>query len=134
MAVSEGIHTEWQIELPEPLVFAEPDMAALFGNIMENAITGCKTVHSDSRYFYLTTEICNGNRLYVVSTNNFNGIVKMKDGQYFSTKRNGSGIGMDSMKIIAEKYHGIAKFSHSANEFYSDIALCLPKDNQNNYV
>lgn len=134
MAVSVGIHTDWQIELPEPLSFAEPDMAALFGNIMENAIAGCKTLRSDSRYFCLTTEIRNGNRLYVVSTNNFDGIVKMKDGQYLSTKRNGSCIGMDSMKIIAEKYHGIAKFSHSANEFYTDIALCLPKDNQSNPV
>lgn len=132
MAVSAGIHTDWQIELPEPLSFAESDMAALFGNIMENAIAGCQTLRSDSRYFCLTTEIRNGNRLYVVSTNNFDGVVKMKDGQYLSTKRNGSCIGMDSMKIIAEKYHGIAKFSHSANEFYTDIALCLPKNNQNN--
>ncbi len=132
MAVSAGIHTDWQIELPEPLSFAEPDMAALFGNIMENAIAGCQTLRSDSRYFCLTTEIRNGNRLYIVSTNNFDGVVKMKDGQYLSTKRNGSCIGMDSMKIIAEKYHGIAKFSHSANEFYTDIALCLPKNNQNN--
>ncbi|MCM1316178.1 MAG: GHKL domain-containing protein [Muribaculaceae bacterium] len=130
MANSAGIHTDWQIELPEPLSFAEPDMAALFGNIMENAIAGCQTLRSDSRYFCLTTEIRNGNRLYIVSTNNFDGVVKMKDGQYLSTKRNGSCIGMESMKIIAEKYHGIAKFSHSRNEFYTDIALCLPKDNQ----
>ncbi|MCM1227220.1 MAG: ATP-binding protein [Clostridium sp.] len=130
MAVSAGIRTDWQIELPEPLSFAESDMAALFGNIMENAIAGCQTIQSDSRYFCLTTEIRNGNRLYVVSTNNFDGIVKMKEGQYLSTKRNGSGIGLQSMKIIAEKYHGIARFSHSNDEFYGDIMLHMPNVKQ----
>lgn len=127
MAVSANIHTDWHIELPEPLPFPELDLAALFGNIMENAIAGCQTLQLNSRYFCLTTEVCSGNRLYVVSTNNFDGVVKIKNGQYISTKRNGNGIGIDSIKIIAEKYHGIAKFSHSSNEFYTDIAFCLPK-------
>lgn len=38
IADSMYIKTDWKIELPEPLTVSELDMAALFGNLMENAI------------------------------------------------------------------------------------------------
>lgn len=44
MADSAKIKTDWRIELPEPLTVSELDMAALFGNIMENAISACSTL------------------------------------------------------------------------------------------
>ncbi len=42
-AVSAGIRTDWHIALPDPLPFLELDMAALFGNLIENALAGCET-------------------------------------------------------------------------------------------
>lgn len=123
MAASAGIRTEWHIELPEPLPFSEPDMAALFGNILENAITGCQTLPEALRYFYLTTEIRNNNRLYVVSTNSFDGKVRKKADEYCSTSHNRNGIGLASISAVSEKYGGSAKFSNSSNEFFVDVAL-----------
>ena len=123
MAASAGIRTEWHIELPEPLPFSEPDMAALFGNILENAITGCQTLPEALRYFYLTTEIRNNNRLYVVSTNSFDGKVRKKADEYCSTNHNRNGIGLASISAVSEKYGGSAKFSNSNNEFFVDVAL-----------
>lgn len=123
IAVSAGIDTEWHIELPEPLPAAELDMAALFGNLTENAIDGCLTVPKDKRYFCLTTEIRYSNRLYIVSTNSFNGKVrKSKDG-YRSTKHSGQGTGLVSIAAVAQKYDGASQASNSESEFYMDIAL-----------
>ena len=123
LAASAGLRTEWHIELPDPLPFSEPDMAALFGNILENAIAGCQTLPETLRYFYLTTEIRNNNRLYVVSPNSFDGNVKKKADGYYSTGHNRNGIGLASISAVSEKYGGMAKFSNSSSEFFVDVVL-----------
>lgn len=123
LAVSAGIDTDWHIELPEPLPATELDMVSLFGNLMENAIDGCRTVRSGSRYFCLTTQTRHGNRLYIVSTNSFDGRVrKGKDG-YRSTKHGGNGIGLSAITAAAKKYGGSAQASNSDTEFYVDVVL-----------
>ena len=122
-AVSAGVDTDWHIELPEPLPATELDMTSLFGNLMENAIDGCLTLPEDRRYFCLTTEIRHGNRLYIVSTNSFDGKVrKGKDG-YRSTKHSGNGIGLAAIAVAAEKYGGSAQASNSDTEFFVDVVL-----------
>lgn len=122
-AILAKVHTDWHIELPDPLPFSELDMASLFGNLMENAIAGCQTVPEEARYFCLTTKICHGNSLYLVSTNSFDGKVrKSKDG-YRSTKHSGCGIGLASITAVSEKYGGFTKISNSTTEFLVDVIL-----------
>ncbi len=123
MAVSAGINMDWHIELPEPLSVTELDMSSLFGNLMENAIDGCLTLPESGRYFCLTTEIRHGSKLYIVSTNSFDGKVrKGKDG-YHSTKHSGNGIGLAAIAAVAEKHGGSAQASNSDTEFYVDVTL-----------
>lgn len=123
MADSENVKTNWKIELPEPLTVSELDMAALFGNIMENAISACAVLPEEERYFNLTAELRHGNSLYVVSTNSFNGKVrKGKDG-YHSTKHSGQGTGLLSIAAVAEKYGGSAQYSNNNKEFYVDVLI-----------
>lgn len=125
MAVSNKITINWKIELPEPLTISELDLASLFGNLMENAITGCLGTSKEERYFSLITKIHHGNSLYVVSTNSFDGQVrKGKDG-YHSTKHSGKGIGLASITAIAEKYHGSVRISNSDKEFFVDVVIKL---------
>ena len=98
-------------------------MVSIFGNLMENAIDGCRTVPEGRRYFRLTTQVCHGNRLYIVSTNNFDGKVrKGKDG-YRSTKHSGNGTGLTAIAAAAEKNSGSAQFSNSITEFFADVEL-----------
>ncbi len=123
MADSENIRTDWRIELPEPLTVSELDMAALFGNIMENAISACAALPEGERYFNLTAELRHGNSLYVVSTNSFDGkVIKGRDG-YRSTKHSGRGTGLISIAAVAEKYGGSAQFRNSDKEFYADVMI-----------
>lgn len=129
-ASDNGICIEWNIGFPDNLTISEPDICSLMGNIIENAISGCMTLSDEKERFHcLSVTVKNDVNLYIVSTNSFNGVVRMKEEQYLSTKRRGNGIGIHSMKIIAEKYHGIAKFYHSENEFYGDVMLHMPTNN-----
>ena len=123
MAVSEKIKTDWKIELPEPLTFSELDMAALFGNIMENAVSACSALPEEERYFNLTAELRHGNGLYVVSTNSFDGKVRKGRDGYHSTKHSGRGTGLMSVAAVAEKYGGSAQFGNSDREFYIDVVM-----------
>ena len=123
MAVSAGIDTNWHIKLPEPLPATELDMVSLFGNLMENAIDGCLTMPEGKRYFCLTTEIRHGNRLYIVSTNSFDGRVRKEKDGYRSTKHGGNGIGLTAIAAAAEKYNGSAQASNSGTEFFVDVML-----------
>lgn len=123
MAAAADIRTDWNIRLPEPLPFSELDITWLFGNLMENAIAGCRTVPRDSRYFRLAAEVRHGNRLYIVSTNSFDGKVrKGKDG-YRSTRHDGNAIGLSAIAAAAEKYGGNAKASNSDTEFFVDVMM-----------
>lgn len=123
MAAAAGISTDWRIGLPEPLPFSELDLTWLFGNLMENAIAGCQTVPEDSRYFRLTAEVRHGNRLYIVSTNSFDGKVRKCKSEYRSTKHDGNGIGLTAIAAAAKKYGGSAKASNSDTEFFVDVML-----------
>lgn len=124
LAASNGIQLDWHTDIPEWIHVAEPDLCSLLGNLIENAFAGCSTVEDTApRYHCLSVELRNNVNLYIVSTNSFDGFVRLKDGQYESTKRKGSGIGIHSVKMIAEKYRGTARFHHMGTEFYADVML-----------
>ncbi len=121
MADAHGIKTEWQLSIPEPLTVSELDLAGLFGNIMENAISGCMTVPEGRRRFALSVEERQGNCLYIVSTNSFDGKTRKNGDRYLSTKHNGTGTGLLSIATVAEKYGGYARISDDGREFFVDV-------------
>lgn len=123
IADAQGIQTQWQINLPEPLTVSELDMASLLGNLMENAIAGCLTAPESARRFALSVEARQGGFLYIVSTNSFDGKVHKSGGGYRSTKRAGEGLGLLSITSIAEKYQGYARMSHKDTDFFVDVML-----------
>lgn len=123
MADSEGVDTNWQLHIPEMLTVSELDLVSLFGNLMENAIDGCRTLPPGQRSFALSVEIHQENCMYIVSTNSFDGHTRKKHDCYLSTKQNGEGTGLFSITIVAEKYCGNAQFSNSEHEFFADVML-----------
>lgn len=122
-AAAAEIETDWKIELPDPLPMSEVDLAALFGNLMENAIDACQSVPAGERYFSLVSEVRHGSQLYVVSTNTFNGSVQQQGETFGSTKHAGDGLGLPSVEAIAKKCGGSARTSSCRGEFYVDVML-----------
>ena len=97
----------------------------MIGNILENAITACQGVPEDKRWIQFNAEEMNESQFLIVATNSFNGIVKMRRGNYLSTKRESSGIGLSSIRRIAQTYGGSAEFSNSDTEFYTNVIIPL---------
>ena len=100
------------------------DLCTIIGNILENAVAASLEIPAEKRSLLLSGLVQN-NRLYIVATNSFNGLVKERNGKYLSRRHSGSGIGLKSIRASAEKYHGKAEFSHDGCEFHSDVMLLL---------
>lgn len=132
MAQSAEIRTEWHISIPDPLTISTLDLSSLMGNILENAIAGCRTVPEKERYFILTIEILEQNSLYIVSSNSSDGNLKKESGIYQTTKsqlnsqtQREHGIGLYSIRTLAEKYNGMSQFSYDNGQFCVDVVLKL---------
>lgn len=121
-AIENNVDINWRIDLPDKSRILNVDLCSIFGNILENAIDGCCTVEEGKRYFNLTSEI-KGDCLYIVSTNNYGKPLKMDGETYSSTKHQGKGIGLHSMKSITEVYDGIFDAGNNNGEFFVDIML-----------
>lgn len=121
-AIENDVDINWRIDLPDKSRILDVDLCSIFGNILENAIDGCCTVEEGKRYFNLTSEI-KGDCLYIVSTNHYGKPLEMDGETYSSTKHQGKGIGLHSMKSITEVYDGIFDAGNNNGEFFVDIML-----------
>lgn len=69
----------------------------------------------------------NAGRLYIVFGNSFDGSIDERDGKYYSRKRNyaSSGVGIDSIRAIAQKYGGSVRIDIEDKVFKLSVMLPL---------
>lgn len=120
IAADSNIQTKFEIRLQNKIGISDIDLSILFGNLLEHAIT--QAVRSEKKYICLTADTDTPGSLYLVMTNSFQEKADRKDSQ---SKRDGSSADIDSIKAIAQKYHGVAEFYVNDKEFISNIMLKL---------
>ena len=124
-----GVCKEEHIDFRTKLVVPEmskaslsSDLSIIFGNLLENATYACLKIDKDKRFI----KICSGVRydtLVITMDNSYDGHLIYEDGNFRSTKREGFGIGLSSIKSVARKYHGDAKFEDKDGHFQSSIYM-----------
>ena len=121
-----GIRLHWDIRMPQEIRMSDVDLCNIIGNLLENAIAACREVPQEDRYIALsvTTEDDDVS-LCIVMTNPYAGSLRKIKDRYLSTRRSGSGIGLSSVRSIAERYAGIAEFSDENGIFRSDVMVML---------
>lgn len=117
-----GVRRQWEISLPDCKI-SDNDLCGMLGNLLENVYHGCLTAKEGERFHHFSVLLKNERDLYIVSTNSFDDEVRKKDGKYASSRKDGSGIGLSSIRITAEKYNGTARFSHDDKVFYIDVVM-----------
>ncbi len=128
-AAMNGIDMTLQIRLPfEEVETDEVELCTVIGNILDNAIRACSEMEEGKkRYIRLSMTLQHKTNLYIVAVNSFGGRVKRRNGMYLSTRRRGSGIGLNSIHSIAAQHGGTARFYHEDGEFFSDVMMPLEK-------
>ena len=124
LAKREGVPFHAQIDLPETVPVDEIDMCLVLSNLLENALEASLRTAPAQRQIKVTAYIHSGRRLLIQVENTFDGEVREKKGVFQSSKRKGDGVGIQSIRRIAEKYSGASTFTHADGVFLAKVMLC----------
>ena len=120
-AKDHGIDYIVKAQIPKDFFISDTDISALFGNLLENALDACKEEKEDGRKIIVRAGMTGGSFCATVD-NTFTGSLRYTgDGDLISTKHKGHGLGTQSVKIIAEKYHGICRLESRDGMFFASV-------------
>ena len=105
------------------------DIYSLFGNILDNAIEAVRKVEDRAKKVISVTIESQGNSVAISSMNYFTGNLRMADGVIATTKTTNvesHGFGLRSIKLVAEKYGGEARFAVQDDIFDLTVFLFVP--------
>lgn len=118
-------HFSIRLDIPEN-TFKETDFCVLLGNLLDNSIAACRVLPKDKRLISLKFARTNPATLALQIRNPYYGNIKIKNNVFYSTKHEGTGQGLYSAQLIAEKYNGIMNVNYENQTFEVRILLTLP--------
>lgn len=101
----------------------EQDLCVMLGNLLENAVYGCE--NTDTSYVRLKIVQTSPSMLAIKICNPYSGTVKNINGTYLSSRHGGTGQGLESVQIIAEKYSGCMEIQSENSIFIVKVLLQL---------
>ncbi len=120
----EGVLFTCKLDLPRLLPVSEMDLCVVLSNLLENALEASAGLPDASRQIRVQARTHNGRLVLLTVENPYQGtIVRQEDGLFRSTKRKGAGIGLQSVRRIAEKNGGYCNFETENGVFRANIML-----------
>ena len=125
-----GIRYTVQLDIPEGSFVEKPDLTVLFGNLLENAIEACAYVEKDA-----FIRVSGGVRTTPAGTQALAVIIEnscavephmTENGVFRSTKHKDNGIGIVSVRNIANRYNGACSFLYRDGVFTASALLNQP--------
>lgn len=123
---ADGIKVKISTMLAENQPFDDIELSILLSNLLSNAQEACNRIQNNTVKKEVDIKIHQRKQfLYIQISNSFNGKIAKRDGTFLSSKRQNrsSGIGLQNVENIVEKYEGIMKFSNDKNIFTVKILL-----------
>ena len=120
-----------KVTYPKNYPVSDTDITVLIGNLLENAVEACKRDSADTKFIKLRVKQRGQSMLLVMVDNSCVSTVAFEDGTPLSSKREGVGIGVASVREIAARYDGVAMFEQKDGVFYASVRLMLPHTDEN---
>lgn len=111
------------IDLPYELPISEMDMCLVLSNLLENALEASLRTDKAKRYIKIEAYIHSNNVVLLTVENAFDGTAIKKNGIFQSSKRRGDGVGIQSVRRIAEKNGGYCRFTAEHGIFCANVML-----------
>lgn len=119
-----GIAFSSRIELPRQLSVRDEDLTVLLGNLLENAIeANIRQKPETQKFIEVKGRIQGKNGLIFQIRNSYSGEIHQAGDVYLSSKREGEGIGVTSVRTICAKYNGVCNFTHTADQFIVSVLM-----------
>ena len=116
---------EVDLQMEEETIIPQPELCALLGNLLENAIDACAGSKAP-RIIRLHIRQQGKQALYLTLDNTSDQPPKSDDGRFLSSRHDGFGIGTESVRVIAKRYNGDARFEWKDRMFYVSVMLSSP--------
>jgi len=110
------------LDMPERLPMSEPEVCALLGNLLENAVEACRAVDCTDP-FIRVRGIHEENHIVLAVDNSCSQEPKWENGRLLSSKHGGFGIGTRAVRETAERSGGAAEFFCRDGIFYASVFL-----------
>ena len=123
LAKRENIPYSVQLDLPECLPVDEINLCLVLSNLLENALEASLRTAPARRRIKLTAYL-HGNSLALIQIENtYDGVIREKGGVFQSSKRKGDGVGLQSVRHIAEKSGGVSTVTYQDGLFCAKVML-----------
>lgn len=112
-----------RVSIPERPCVSEPELCAILGNLLENALDACRGVTECAPFIRLRAEEKDGRIALVVDNTCLEEPSVGQDGRFRSSKHEGFGTGTASVRDIARRHGGSADFRCENKIFYASVLL-----------
>ncbi len=124
-ATKHHVPIDWKLVLPKELPLPETDICMLLGNLLENALTACMKLPEEKRHIRVICQMLSPAMLGLIVENPYDGELKIERGQLMSTRHEGIGLGLESVRITVNRYHGQLTIETENFLFGVDVLLNL---------
>ncbi len=127
MAQKEGIHSvSLSLCIPsDTREVPETDLCVIVGNLLKNAIAACKEQTRSTPFIRMQSRIRFG--IMTITMDNSCQTVRQTADGAFRSRKAGGGTGLISVRSVAERYGGSARFEVRDHVFSSSVYLYLEK-------
>lgn len=113
----------FRLDLPCRLPIPEIDLCLVMSNLLENALEASLKTNPAKRKIKMQAYMHSGHMILLAVENAFDGDIREKDGVFQSSKRRGEGVGIQSVRHIAEKNGGYSRFLYGNGMFFANVML-----------
>lgn len=127
LALSDQIRFSAEIATPQDIPISDADLTVLFGSLLENAYNGCLFLPEKDRFIRLKATMPNNNTLvFTIDNSCLDAEEAKKEAEDTrSTTHKGTGVGIESVRNIVDRYGGLVQFEKPKDTFcVSGVLYC----------
>lgn len=124
LAMEDGIVVDFHLSVPGALPLTDMELCSVLGNLLENAIEGCRRVPEDARRIDIRTSRTD-HLWFFCMDNSYDGKVQKK-GDAFLSRKTGEprlGVGLQSVQAVVESHRGTVSIYPLEDVFRVGISL-----------
>lgn len=117
------IPCSFALDLPRQLPVPETDLCLTLSNLLENALEASLRTAPEKRRIRVQAYLHFDRMVLLTVENAFDGVISEKNNVFISSKRKGGGIGIQSVRHIAERNGGYSRFLYGNGIFCANVML-----------
>jgi len=128
LARKDRIQFDAQVSYPDNCPVSDTEATVILGNMLENAVEACQRESGTRKIIRLRIRQRKESSLLFLTDNTCTVPVRFTEDMKvpLSSKRKGAGIGIMSIREIADRYDGDVRFEQKEGMFYASVSLQFP--------